>query len=82
MLFAIAHGNIAQAVPAVIMGGLFAYFYIKTDNIAVPVAMHAFFNTSSELTQFIPTTGMCGVYSVIGILILIILLTTKRRQKQ
>lgn len=82
MLFAIAHGNIAQAVPAVIMGGLFAYFYIKTDNIAVPVAMHAFFNTSGELTQFIPTVGMCGVYGVIGMLILITLLTAKRRHKQ
>lgn len=82
VLFAIVHGNIAQAVPAVIMGGLFAYFYIKTDNIAVPVAMHAFFNISGELTQFIPTAGMCGVYSVIGILILIILLIAKRRQKQ
>ncbi|MBU5233438.1 CPBP family glutamic-type intramembrane protease, partial [Agathobacter rectalis] len=68
-----------QAVPAVIMGGLFAYFYIKTDNIAVPVAMHAFFNTSGELTQFISTAGMCSVYSVIGILILITLLTAKRR---
>ena len=82
VLFAIAHGNIAQAVPAVIMGSLFAYFYIKTDNIAVPVAMHAFFNTSGELTQFIPTVGMCGVYSVIGILILTTLLTAKRRHKQ
>lgn len=82
VLFAIAHGNIAQAVPAVIMGGFFAYFYIKTDNIAVPVAMHAFFNTSGELTQFIPTVGMCGVYGVIGMLILITLLTAKRRHKQ
>lgn len=81
VLFAIAHGNIAQAVPALIMGAVFAYFYIKTDNIAVPVAMHTFFNTSGELTQLISAAGMCGVYSVIGMLILITLSTSKRRQK-
>lgn len=81
VLFAMAHGNIAQAVPAAVMGAVFAYFYIKTDNIAVPVAMHTFFNTSGELTQLIPAAGMCGVYSVIGTLILITLSTLKRRQK-
>ena len=80
VLFALAHGNLAQAVPAAVMGAVFAYFYIKTDNIAVPVAMHAFFNTSGELTQLIPATGMCGAYSMIGTLILITL-TSKRRQK-
>lgn len=80
ILFALVHGNLAQAVPAAAMGAVFAYSYIKTDNIAVPVAMHAFFNTSGELTQLIPTAGMCSVYSVIGTSILITL-TLKRRQK-
>lgn len=82
MLFALAHGNLAQAVPAAVMGAVLIYFYIKTDNIAVPVAMHAFFNTSGELTQFIPATGMCCVYSITGTFILIILFMSKRRQKQ
>lgn len=45
LLFAVAHGNLAQAVPAVVHGLLFGLFYVRTGDIRLSAAAHILNNT-------------------------------------
>jgi hypothetical protein len=43
-LFGLFHGNLSQFFYAFLLGGFFAYVYIKTGNIAYPISLHAIIN--------------------------------------
>ena len=44
LAFGLFHGNFNQFFYAALVGTLFAYVYVKTKNVWIPVVMHAFMN--------------------------------------
>lgn len=54
LLFGIVHGNLIQGSYAFILGVLFAYLYLKTDNLLVTILLHMGINSSSVLFSFLP----------------------------
>lgn len=44
LMFGLFHGNLNQFAYAVVLGGFFAFFYVKTGNLKVTIGMHAIIN--------------------------------------
>ncbi len=53
LLFALAHFQVTQFVPLVMMAVAFALGYLRTGNLAVPVAMHAAFNATTVACAYL-----------------------------
>jgi len=53
LVFAGAHGNIAALVPLFVFGLLLVAVYERTGSIWAPIAVHALFNGTTVLIQFI-----------------------------
>lgn len=53
-LFAVVHGNWAQALPAAAGGVVFGLFYLRTGSLAVPVFAHVANNTLAVVSLFHP----------------------------
>lgn len=54
LLFAVAHGNLALALPALASGLLFGLFYVRTGNILLSAAAHVLNNTVAVLLLAFP----------------------------
>lgn len=75
-IFGFYHQNLNQFIYTVPLGLTLAYFYLKTDNLLVPICMHMMFNATGNmhlLTAF--AWGkifvlICLVLSLIGLVIL------------
>lgn len=44
LMFGLFHGNLNQFVYAVVLGGFFAFLYVKTGNLKITIGMHAIIN--------------------------------------
>lgn len=55
LCFALIHFNIWQALPAFVLGMLFAYVYYKTGSLKLTMLMHCVNNTFSVLTSRLDT---------------------------
>lgn len=44
LMFGLFHGNLNQFAYAVVLGGFFAFLYVKTGNLKITIAMHAIIN--------------------------------------
>lgn len=51
LCFAMMHLNIAQGVPAFFMGFVLGWFYLKSNSLVVPVAIHVLNNTLAFLAM-------------------------------
>lgn len=71
LLFGIIHMNIFQSIPAVFIGILFAYFFVKTDNIFLPIAMHMMFNILGSIVQMFPGSFLTIVFTTSTLMIAI-----------
>lgn len=49
LLFGLFHGNLNQFFYAFLMGGFFAYLYIKTGKIIYPIVLHIIINLSGSV---------------------------------
>lgn len=57
-LFALIHGNLNQFFYAFLMGGFFAYVYIKTGKITYTIILHIFINLmGSVVSQFVEASA-------------------------
>ena len=54
LTFGIVHGNIVQGTYAFLLGMLFAYIYLKTNNLLTTFILHASINSSSVIISVIP----------------------------
>lgn len=61
LAFALIHMNPWQAVPAFVLGMLFAYVYYRTGSLKLTMLMHAVNNAFSVLTSQIPAVRELGV---------------------
>ena len=79
LVFALLHGNIITMIYAFIMGFIFAYVYVKYDNIKVSIMCHIGANTIvSFLTSFNIWILLLGLFGV-WISIYLILRDNKRK---
>ncbi len=53
-LFAVVHGNLAQALPAFTLGLLLAAFYIATGDLRLPLMGHILNNALAVITILLP----------------------------
>ncbi len=44
LMFGLFHGNLNQFVYAALIGGCFAYLYVKTGNLKIAISLHMLFN--------------------------------------
>ncbi len=56
VLFSLVHGNLAQAIPAVLLGFALGLLYIKTGNVRLSCAAHVLNNTLALLLLHFPQT--------------------------
>lgn len=54
VLFAIVHGNLAQAIPAAILGFVLGLFYIRSGNLSLCFPAHALNNGLAALLLYFP----------------------------
>ncbi len=54
VIFSLIHFNIPLCVFALVTGFFFVYFYIKTNNLFIPIIMHSFCNLMSLFILFVP----------------------------
>lgn len=54
LLFGIAHGNLVQGTYAFLLGMIFAYIYLKTNNLLCTILLHMSINSSSVLISLVP----------------------------
>lgn len=57
-LFGIYHGNLYQAIYAVVLGIILGYLCYKTGSIFAPILLHIFYNSSSLIMQKVLTEYM------------------------
>lgn len=69
LLFGIVHMNIFQGIPAAFMGMLFAYFFVKTDNIFLSIGMHMMFNMLGAIVQMFPDSFLAIVFTTSTLMI-------------
>lgn len=85
LLFALFHGNLNQFFYAFLIGGFFAYVYIKTGKITYSIILHAFVNFfGSVLSVFITSSAKnlakgisitnAGDISIIGAYVIILVI--------
>ena len=71
LAFGIMHLNVVQSTYAIILGLVLGYFYIKSDNILLPIILHMTINTSSvfalylDFNQVIIISLICVIFSII-----------------
>lgn len=53
ILFSLIHSNLAAALPLFLLGMLLCRAYEKSQNILVPISMHAFFNANTIVMMFL-----------------------------
>lgn len=53
-LFAVAHGNLMQALPALVSGSLFGVYYYRSGGLRLPLMAHILNNTLAVLAMYFP----------------------------
>ncbi len=70
VLFGLFHGNLTQLLYACALGCLFAYVFVRTGDILIPIALHFIMNIIG--TMIIPTFGISEVGAVVtGALVIV-----------
>lgn len=75
LLFALFHGNLSQALYAMVLGMIFAYIVIRTNNIRNSIALHVTINLfGSALLPMLAGSGILPLVMAAGILIWVFLI--------
>lgn len=77
LTFGIVHGNIVQGTYAFILGMLFSYIYLKTDNLLNTFILHVSINSSSVIISFIPVEASIVLVGISFILTIILFIKNK-----
>lgn len=73
-LFAFFHGNLNQFFYAFLIGGLFAYVYIKTGNILYPIILHIIVNLIGSVFSLIFANSVNNIITSINPVDMVIVL--------
>ena len=75
VIFALFHANLNQFFYALLMGGFFAYVYIKTGKIIYPILLHFFINIFGSVVSLMIGTTVMNLENgvMLGDLLIIIL---------
>ena len=63
LLFGLFHGNVNQFFYAFLMGGFFAYVYIKTGKIIYPIILHLIVNLMGSVISLKLIQSISNLYS-------------------
>ena len=74
VLFGLFHGNLNQFFYAALIGGFFAYVYIKTGKLIYPIILHAFVNLMGSVVSLILANSIMNLETSINSIDLTILL--------
>jgi membrane protease YdiL (CAAX protease family) len=66
LLFGLFHGNLNQFFYAFLMGGFFAYVYIKTGKIIYPIVLHAIVNFMGSVVSQVISQAMMNLQQSIS----------------
>jgi len=66
VLFGLFHGNLNQFFYAFLMGGFFAYVYIKTGKIIYPIVLHAIVNFMGSVVSQVISQAMMNLQQSIS----------------
>ena len=78
LLFGIVHGNLAQGIPAFVIGMALALLYFRSDDLRLCFPAHAANNALAVLGLHFPAMGNCGanwpaaVQVLLGLLLLVL----------
>ena len=72
VIFALFHGNLNQFFYALLMGGFFAYVYIKTGRIIYTMILHGIINLMGSVVSLFVANSILIIYTLILLLFLII----------
>ena len=61
LIFALFHGNLSQFFYAFLLGGFFAYVYIKTGKIIYSITLHAFVNFFGSVASIFFSTSLTNI---------------------
>lgn len=71
LAFAVVHGNLVQAVPALLVGMLLGYLYLRTGNLKLCLPAHIANNTVAVLIMAIPAASQMTDELGTGLLLLL-----------
>ncbi len=72
VLFGLFHGNLSQLLYAVALGCVFAYVYVRTGEIFIPIALHFIMNVVGIM--IIPTFGVGAIGElVVGFFVILLI---------
>jgi len=74
-IFALFHGNLNQFFYALLMGGFFAYIYIKTGKITYTITLHLIVNIMGSVVSLIVANSINNLQTAITTPDIIIILT-------
>lgn len=66
VLFGLFHGNLNQFFYAALIGGFFAYVYIKTGKLIYPIILHAFVNLMGSVVSLILANAIINLETSIS----------------
>lgn len=66
VLFGLFHGNLNQFFYAALIGGFFAYVYIKTGKLIYPIILHAFVNLMGSVVSLILANAIINLETSIN----------------
>ena len=75
VIFALFHGNLNQFFYALLMGGFFAYVYIKTGRIIYTIILHSIINLMGSVVSLFVANSVNNLMSVFNSLDFAILIT-------
>ena len=61
LIFALFHGNLSQFFYAFLLGGFFAFVYIKTGKIIYSISLHAFVNFFGSVASIFFSTSLSNI---------------------
>lgn len=65
LLFGLFHGNLNQFFYAFLMGGFFAYVYIKTGKIIYPIILHAIVNFMGSVVSLVISQAVMNLQQTV-----------------
>ncbi len=76
LIFGIAHFNLYQLFPTIILGLIFGFFYYKFESLYVPITLHMFSNFAPYIWRIVPEKydiffwPLCAISLIIGLYML------------
>ena len=74
VLFALIHGNLNQFFYTLLLGGFFAYVYIKTGKVTYTIILHTIVNIMGSVVSLIFSSSLMNIqnsYSTVDLIIVI-----------